>query len=69
MSTPVAPPTFDPRYKTLYRLGGIASIVIAFSIVFAIAAYIIWPYKGNTTSIEDIFTLLQTDRLGGLISL
>jgi len=61
--------TFDPRYKAFYRLGGISSIVIALSIAFAIAAYFIWPYKGNTTSIEAIFTLLQTDRLGGLISL
>lgn len=61
--------TFDPRYKTLHRLGGIASIVIALSIAFAIAAYFIWPYKGNTTSMEAIFTLLQTDRLGALISL
>jgi len=60
---------FDPRYKTMYRLGGIASLVIAVSIVFAIAAYFIWPYKGNTTSIEAIFATLQTDRLGGLISL
>ena len=59
----------DPRYKTLFRLGGIASLVIAVSIVFAIAAYFIWPYKGNTTSIEAIFATLQTDRLGGLISL
>ena len=63
------PPTIDSRYQTFYRLGGIASVVIALSIVFAIAAYFIWPYKGNTTSIEAIFTLLQTDRLGGLISL
>jgi hypothetical protein len=69
MSTPAAPPTFDPRYKTLYRLGGIASIVIALSIALAIAAFFIWPYKGSNTSIEAIFTLLQTDRLGGLISL
>jgi len=61
--------TFDPRYKTLYRLGGLASIVIALSVAFAIAAYFIWPYKGNTTSIEAIFTLLQADRVGGLISL
>ena len=42
----------DLRYRTLYRLGGIASIVIALSIAFAIAAYFIWPYKGSTTSIE-----------------
>ncbi|MBI5950035.1 MAG: DUF4386 family protein [Chloroflexi bacterium] len=59
----------DLRYQTFYRLGGIASIVIAVSVAFAITAYFIWPYKGNTTSIESIFTLLQTDRLGGLISL
>jgi hypothetical protein len=59
----------DLRYQTFYCLGGIASIVIAVSVAFAIAAYFIWPYKGNTTSIESIFTLLQTDRLGGLISL
>ena len=65
----IEPATFDPRYKTLYRLGGIASIVIAFSIALAIAAFFIWPYKGSNTSIEAIFTLLQTDRLGGLISL
>jgi len=69
MSKSVSAETVDPRYSTIYRVGGIASIVIAVSIVFAIAAYFIWPYKGNTTSIEAIFTLLQTDRLGGLISL
>ncbi len=63
------PTAIDSRYPTFYRLSGIASIVIAFSIAFSIAAYFIWPYKGNTTSIEAIFTLLQTDRLGGLISL
>ncbi|MFZ6026827.1 MAG: DUF4386 family protein [Chloroflexota bacterium] len=59
----------DPRYHTLYRLGGIASLVIALSVVLAVAAYFIWPYKGNTTSVEALYTLLQTDRLGGLISL
>ncbi len=61
--------TIDPRYNTIYRLGAFASILSALSIAFAIAAYFIWPYKGNTTSIEAIFTLLQTDKLGGLISL
>ena len=70
MSTP---PTHraaqDPRWKDIYRIGSISSLLIAVSIVFAIAAYFIWPYKGNTTSIEAIFTILQTDRLGGLISL
>lgn len=62
-------PPFDPRNKTIYRSGAVASILSALSIAFAIVAYFIWPYKGNTASIEAIFTLLQTDRLGGLISL
>jgi hypothetical protein len=59
----------EPRYHTLYRLGALASLLVGISIVFAVAAYFIWPYKGNTTSVEALFTLLQTDRLGGLISL
>ena len=62
-------PTFSPRYSTIYRLGALAGILSAISIAFAIVAFFIWPYKGNTTSIEDIFNILQTDRLGGLISL
>lgn len=59
----------DPRYITLYRLGGIAGIVSAVLIVLAITVYFIWPYTGNTTSIDAILDILQTDRLGGLISL
>lgn len=61
--------TLYPGSKNFFRLAGIASITIAVSIAFAIAAYFIWPYKGNTTSIEAIFAILQSDRLGGLISL
>ena len=66
---PTHPAARDFCWRDLYRLGSFSSLLIAVSIVFAIAAYFIWPYKGNTTSIEAIFHLLQTDRLGGLISL
>ena len=70
MSTPPThPAAHDPRWKDIYRIGSFSSLLIAVSIVLAIAAYFIWPYKGNTTSIEAIFTVLQTDRMGGLISL
>jgi hypothetical protein len=62
-------PTFGLRHSAIYRLGAPASFLSARSIAFAIVAYFIWPYKGNTTSIEDIFNIMQTDRLGGLISL
>ena len=55
--------------KTLIKLGGIGAIAIAILVLLAIAAYFIWPYKGNTTSIGSIFDILQNDRLGGLIIL
>lgn len=59
----------DKLPKTIFKLGSIAAILSAVSIAFAIVAYFIWPYKGNTSSIEDILTVLQTDRIGGLIAL
>lgn len=55
--------------KSILKPGAIAAILSAVSILFAIIAYFIWPYKGNTSSIEDILTVLQTDRIGGLIAL
>jgi hypothetical protein len=60
---------FDFPGKKIFTLGSIAAILSALSIAFAIVAYFIWPYKGNTSSVEDILTFLQTDRLGGLIAL
>lgn len=59
----------DPRWKDLYRIGGISSILIAVLVIFAIIAFFIWPFKPGFTSTENIFTTLQTDRLGGLMSL
>ncbi len=59
----------DPRWKDLYQLGGIASIAVAVGITLAIAAFFVWPFKPGAASTAEIFTLLQTDRLGGLISL
>jgi hypothetical protein len=53
----------------IFKLASIAAILSMISIAFSIVAYFIWPYKGNTTSIEEIFNVLQTDRLGGLIAL
>lgn len=61
--------THSAMNRSIYKLGGIAAILSMFLITFAIAAYFIWPYKGNTASIESIFNILQTDLLGGLIAL
>ena len=59
----------DPRWKDLYWLGGILNILIAVSIVFAIIAYFIWPFKPGLTSTENIFATLQANLFGGLMSL
>ena len=56
-------------HKTIFKLGSIVAILSMILITFSIVAYFIWPYKGNTTDIEVILLVLQTDRLGGLISL
>jgi hypothetical protein len=63
------PETPNPHWKELYRIGGISSILVAAFIIFAIIAFFIWPFKPGFTSTENIFTALQTDRLGGLMSL
>jgi hypothetical protein len=65
----IAIETPDLLRKDIYRIGGIASLLIAAGVLLAIVAYFIWPYKGNFTSMETIFATLQSDRLGGLISL
>ncbi len=61
--------TTDPRWKDLYLIGGIASLLLAGLIAFAVIAYFIWPYTPGFVSTEDIFVALQTDRLGALFSL
>ncbi len=59
----------DPRWKDLYRIGGIASLLLAGLIAFAVIAYLIWPYTPGFASTEDIFVALHTDKLGALFSL
>jgi len=59
----------DPRWRDLYRLGGIAYIVLAFSTVFAIVAFFIWPYEPGFVPTADVFATLQADKLRGLMSL
>jgi hypothetical protein len=58
-----------PRWKELYQIGGVASLLIAALVVFAVAAFFIWPFTPGLASVEDIFSILHTDRLGGLMSL
>ncbi len=59
----------DSRWKDLYRIGGIASLLLAGLIALAVIAYFIWPYSPGFVSTADIFASLHTDRVGALFSL
>jgi hypothetical protein len=59
----------DTRWKDLYRVGGIASLLVAALIAFAVLAYLIWPYAPGVKSTENILLTLHTQRLSGLIAL
>jgi hypothetical protein len=59
----------DPRWRDLYKIGGIACYAGVAVVVLAIVAFFIWPYQPGAVSTAEIFSNLQTDRLGGLIAL
>lgn len=59
----------DPRWKDLYMIGGVSCIIFILLIIVAVIAYFIWPYTPGLTSVENIFTTLNHNRIGGLISL
>ena len=59
----------DPRWKDLYMLGAAACVVFILLILVAVGAYFIWPYTPGVSSVESIFSTLQGNRVGGLISL
>ncbi len=65
----VDPESVDVRWKDLYRVGGIASLLVAALIAFAVLAYLIWPYAPGVKSTENILLTLHTNRLSGLIAL
>lgn len=59
----------DPRWKDLYRLGGIVCYVLLVLLMAGVAAFFIWPYQPGSASTEAILAMLQQDVLGGLFSL
>lgn len=61
--------TFDPRWKDLYKLAGMAAIVSELVILLGIVTYFIWPYAPGVKTVESIFITLQSDPFGGLVSL
>lgn len=61
--------TTDSRWQDLYRIAGIAAIVLELIILLGIVTYFFFPYAPGTQSTEEIFLLLQSNPLGGMISL
>jgi hypothetical protein len=61
--------TPDPRWKDLYRVAGIAAVISIFVILLSIVGYFFWPYAPGSRTTEEIYLLLQSNPLGGLISL
>jgi hypothetical protein len=59
----------EMRWKDLYRIGGVACIIVVALVMLAIIAFFIWPYAPGSAPTEDILIALQDDMLGGLVSL
>jgi hypothetical protein len=59
----------DNRWKDLYRIAGIAAIISLIVIILGFITYFIWPFTPGVESAESILRFLQSNRLGGLISL
>jgi len=59
----------DPRWKDLYKIGGIASIMGVIIILLAVIVFFIWPYAPGFTTTVSVFETIQHDRLGGLMAL
>ncbi len=59
----------DARWKDLYRIGGIAAIISEAVIVLGIVTYFMWPFAPGRETTANIFQFLQSNKLGGLVSL
>lgn len=61
--------TTSPRWRDLYRIGGIAVIGFEILIILGGIAFVIWPYLPGQASTEEVFRAIQDSRLGGLMAL
>ncbi|MCP4539373.1 MAG: DUF4386 family protein [Chloroflexi bacterium] len=61
--------TANLRWKDLYKIGGTTAVALAIMVVMAVIAFFIWPYAPGNMSTENIFALIQTNKLGGLMAL
>ena len=57
------------RWQDLYKIGAMSAILVNILVMIAVVSFLFWPFTAGVVSTEEIFLMLQTDRLGGLISL
>jgi hypothetical protein len=65
----VDPKIEDKQWRDLYRVGFISSVALPVTLAFAVSAFLIWPYTPGTTTVTNIFAILHSDKLAGLMSL
>jgi hypothetical protein len=54
----------DPAYGSLYRLGGVAALIVAFLTVIEVIAFTFFP---QPSTVRDWFTLFQASPIIGLV--
>jgi hypothetical protein len=54
----------DGKWNSLYTIGAVAALISAVIIPISIVAFFVWPPFP-----DDLFAVIQNDRLGGLMSL
>lgn len=59
----------DPRWKDLYRVGGITVLVISVLTTLTVVAYFIWPYIPGRAPIRDIYAAIDEGLLPALAAL
>ncbi|MFX0200938.1 MAG: DUF4386 family protein [Candidatus Hodarchaeota archaeon] len=64
MSQVIDNKTTDSRWKSLYKVGGVAALIAAVLLLTEIIVFAIWPLPDTVT---DYFALFQTSKLIGLI--
>jgi hypothetical protein len=60
---------FVQKWQDLYKIGVVSTILVNVLVISAVIAFFFWPFAVDLYSTEGIFSMLQTDRLGALISL
>ncbi len=64
--------TADPAWRSLYRIGGTATLIVVALVPIQIIVFIAWPppgFESDVSTVISYFTLLQNNRFLGLIHL